>query len=102
MWGGVQLGPLGTTATSTLIVPATGDYNDGEIGGMMIGRGKRSTRRKPAPVLLCRPQIQNACPDANAGRRGGKPTTNRLSYDTACPPPKLTTKFYSLYRRILG
>jgi hypothetical protein len=35
---GVQLGPLGTTATNRLIVPALGDY-DGEIGGMMIGRG---------------------------------------------------------------
>jgi hypothetical protein len=23
------------------------------------------------------------CPDANPGRRGGKPATNRLSYDTA-------------------
>jgi hypothetical protein len=23
------------------------------------------------------------CPDANSGRRGGKPATNRLSYSTA-------------------
>jgi hypothetical protein len=37
---GVQLGPLGTAATNRLIVPATADYDDGEIGGMMIGRGK--------------------------------------------------------------
>jgi hypothetical protein len=37
--GEVQLGPLGTAATNRLIVPAPGDYNDGEIGGMMIGRG---------------------------------------------------------------
>jgi hypothetical protein len=36
-------------------VPAPGDYDDGEIGGM-IGRGNRSTRRKPAPVMLCPPQ----------------------------------------------
>jgi hypothetical protein len=27
-----------------------GDY--GAVGGMRIGRGKRSTRRKPAPVPL--------------------------------------------------
>jgi hypothetical protein len=47
--GGVQLGPLGTAATNRPIVPAPGDYNDGEIGGM-IGRGNQSTRRKPAPV----------------------------------------------------
>jgi hypothetical protein len=36
--GGVQLGPLGTAATSRPIVPAPGDYDDGEIGGMMIGK----------------------------------------------------------------
>jgi hypothetical protein len=38
--GGVQLGPLGTAATNRPIVLAPGDYDDGEIGGMMIGRGK--------------------------------------------------------------
>jgi hypothetical protein len=52
--GGVQLGPLGTAATNRPIVPAPGDYDGGEIGGM-IGRGKQSTRRKPAPVPLCPP-----------------------------------------------
>jgi hypothetical protein len=50
--GGVQLGPLGTAATNRPIVPALGDYDDGEIGGMMIGKGNRSTRRKLAPVPL--------------------------------------------------
>jgi hypothetical protein len=53
--GGVQLGPLGTEATNRPIVPAPGDYDDGEIDGTMIGRGNRSTRRKPAPVPLCPP-----------------------------------------------
>jgi hypothetical protein len=57
--GGVQLGPLGTVAANRPIVPAPGDY-DGEIGGMMTGRGNRSTRRKPAPVPLCPPQIPHA------------------------------------------
>jgi hypothetical protein len=56
--GGVQFGPLGTAATNTPIVPAPGNY-DGEIGGM-IGRGNRSTRRKPAPVPLCPPQTPHA------------------------------------------
>jgi hypothetical protein len=37
--GGVQLGPLGTAATNWPIVPAPGDYYDGEFGGMKIGRG---------------------------------------------------------------
>jgi hypothetical protein len=36
--GGVQLGPLGTAATNRPIVPTPGDYDDGEIGGI-IGRG---------------------------------------------------------------
>jgi hypothetical protein len=53
--GGVQLGPLGTAATNRPTVPALGDYDDGKIGGIMIGRGNRSTRRKPAPVPLCPP-----------------------------------------------
>jgi hypothetical protein len=53
--GGVQLGPLGTTATIKPIVPTPVDYDDGELGGMMSGRGDRSTRRKPAPVPLCPP-----------------------------------------------
>jgi hypothetical protein len=49
---GAQLGPLGTSATDWPIVPAPGDYDDGEFGGMEIGRGNRSTRRKPAPASL--------------------------------------------------
>jgi hypothetical protein len=49
--GGVQLGPLGTETTNRPIVPSPGDYGDEEIGGM-IGRGNRSTRRKPAPAPL--------------------------------------------------
>jgi hypothetical protein len=81
--GGAQLGPLGTAATYWPIVPAPGDYDDGEIGGMMIGKGNRSTRRKLAPMPLCPPQTPHDCPDANPGRRGGKPATNRLNYGTA-------------------
>jgi hypothetical protein len=57
--GGVQLGPLCNAATNRPTVPAPGDYDDGEIGGM-IGRGKRSTRRKPAPVPHCPPQNPHA------------------------------------------
>jgi hypothetical protein len=57
--GGVQLGPLGTATTNRRIVLAPGDYDDGEIGGM-IGRGNRSTRRKPAPVQLCPPLTPHA------------------------------------------
>jgi hypothetical protein len=52
------LGPLDTAAINRPIVPAPVDY-DGGIGGM-IGRGNRSTRRKPAPVPLCPPQTPHA------------------------------------------
>jgi hypothetical protein len=63
--GGVQLGPLGTAATNRPIVPAPGDYDDREIGGM-IGMGNRSTVRKIAPVPLC-PQTPHAVPRREPG-----------------------------------
>jgi hypothetical protein len=50
--------------------------------GMRIGRGNRSTLRKPAQVPLRPPQIPHNL-GSNPGRRGGKPATNRLSYGTA-------------------
>jgi hypothetical protein len=78
--GGVQLGPLGTAATNRPIVPAQGDYDDGEIGGMIIGRGNRSTLRKPSSVLLCPPQTPHAYQNANLGQCIGKPVTNCMSY----------------------
>jgi hypothetical protein len=55
--GGIQLDPLGTAATDWPIVPAPCDYDDGEFGGMKIGKGNRSTRRKLAPAPLCPPKI---------------------------------------------
>jgi hypothetical protein len=42
------------------------------VGGMRIGRGNRSTPRKPAPVPLSPPQIPHDL-GSNSGRRGGKP-----------------------------
>jgi hypothetical protein len=50
--GGIQLGPLDTSATNWPNVPAPCGYEDGGFGGMMIGRGNRNSRRKPAPVPL--------------------------------------------------
>jgi hypothetical protein len=58
------------------------DYDYGAVGGMRIGRGNRSTRRKPAPVPPCSPQNPHDL-GSNPGSRGGKPATNRLSYGTA-------------------
>jgi hypothetical protein len=55
---GVRLSPLGTLATVGLLYqPWMIDDDYGALGEMRIGRGNRSTRRKPAPVPLCPPQI---------------------------------------------
>jgi hypothetical protein len=62
------LGPLGTAATSRPIVPDPGD-------------SKYSEKTCPSAALsTTKPTF---CPDANSGRRGGKPATNSLSYGTA-------------------
>jgi hypothetical protein len=45
------------SARRPLIVPAPGDCEDGEFGGMKIGRGNRTIRRKPTPAAFCPPQI---------------------------------------------
>jgi hypothetical protein len=65
------LGPLGTAAINRPIFLALGDYDDAEIGGM-IGRGNRSTRRKPDPSTTLSITNPTCCPDANPGCRGGK------------------------------
>jgi hypothetical protein len=81
--GGVQLGPFGTAAINRPIVPAPGDNDDGEIGGMMIGGGKPKYSEKTGPSAALSTINPTCCPEANPGRRGGKPVTNRLSYGTA-------------------
>jgi hypothetical protein len=65
----VELSPLGRSATDWPIVLAPGDCDDGEFDGMKIGKGNRSTRRKPAPGPLCPPQI----PLARTGLEPGLP-----------------------------
>jgi hypothetical protein len=63
-WGGTK--SLGTAATSDLLYkPQMIDEDDcGAIGGMKIGRGNRSTRRKPClnmlRLCLSLPQIVNS------------------------------------------
>jgi hypothetical protein len=58
-FSGVGLSPVGTAATTGLLFkPQMIDEGDcAAIGGMKIGRGNQSTRRKPAPAPLCPPQI---------------------------------------------
>jgi hypothetical protein len=93
--GGVQLVPFGTAATNRHIVPAPGDYDDGDMGGMN-GTGNRSTRRKPAPVPLRPPQTPHAVRTLNPGRSCGKPATNRLNYGTDHPVFNLAVVFKSI------
>jgi hypothetical protein len=72
------LGPLGTATTNRPIVPHPGDYDDGEIGGMI---GKVNRRTYPSTALTT--TNPTCCSDANPGSRVGNPETNRLSYGTA-------------------
>jgi hypothetical protein len=55
----VRLSPLGTAATTWPLyqLQMVDDDVCGAIGGMKIGRGKLSTRRKPALMPLCPPEI---------------------------------------------
>jgi hypothetical protein len=61
---------LGNAANAGLLYQPRmiGDGKCGEIGGIKIGKGKRSTLRKPAPAPLCPPQIpQNTRPGVEPG-----------------------------------
>jgi hypothetical protein len=93
--GGVQLGPLGTAATNGPIVHTPGDYDDGEIGGM-IGRGNRRTRRKPAPVPLCPLQTPHA---ARARTRAAAVGSQRLTaWATARPSIPVPIHHICMYK----
>jgi hypothetical protein len=83
------LGPLGTAATMRPIVSAKDDYDDGEIGEM-IGRGNRSTRRKPAPVPLCPLLTPHA-----ARMRTRAAATKSLSYGTAHVSAKCVLRIHT-------
>jgi hypothetical protein len=63
------MGPLGISAINWPIVPATNDNKNEEFGGIMIGRGNRNTRRKPAAVPLCPPQIPHDLTGREPGDR---------------------------------
>jgi hypothetical protein len=58
------------------------DHEYGTVGGMRIDRGNRSTRRTCPSTVLSTTNPTWPDPDSNPRRRGGKPVTNRLSYDT--------------------
>jgi hypothetical protein len=73
------------TTTDLLYQPQRIDDGDcGAVRGIKIGRGNRSTRRKPAPAPLCSPQIPHDLSwDRTRAAAGGRPATNRLSCGAA-------------------
>jgi hypothetical protein len=65
------------------MVPVLGDCEDGEFGGMKIGRGTEVRRENLPSTTLSTTNPTWPDPGANPSRRGGKPATNRLSYGAA-------------------
>jgi hypothetical protein len=76
--GGVQTGSTRHVGHFWPIVPAPGECEDGEFGGMNIGR-ETEVLGEILPSAILSP-TNPTWPDsgANPGRRGGKPATNRL------------------------
>jgi hypothetical protein len=62
------------------------DYECGTIGGM-LGTGNQSTRRKPAPVPLCSPQIPH---DLTRARTRAAAVGSRLLTTLAMARPRCT------------
>jgi hypothetical protein len=56
-WGETGVHLVRRPLTGLLYLLRIDDDECGTVGGMRIGRGSRSNRRKHAPVPLCPPQI---------------------------------------------
>jgi hypothetical protein len=102
--GGVRLSPLGTSATIGLLnQPRMVDDDDyGAVRGMRIGRGNRSTRRKPVPVPLCPSQIPY---DLTWDRtRAAAAGSQRLTAWAVARPQNIALKYiqYYIYRTHLS
>jgi hypothetical protein len=87
-WGGGRLSPRGTSATNWPTVPAPDDrwwwwwwMRSSRWNENWHGKPKYSEKTCPSTTL---PTTNPTWPDlgSNSGRRGGKPATNRLNYDT--------------------
>jgi hypothetical protein len=78
---GVRLSPLGTAVTTGLLYqPQMIDDGDcAAIGGMKIGRGNRSTWRKPATAPLCPPQVPHDQTGLEPGSPRWRSATNRFN-----------------------
>jgi hypothetical protein len=98
---GVRLSPLGTAATTGLLYqPQIIDDGDcGAIGGMKIGRGNLSSRRKPALAPLCPPQIPHD--QSRARTRAAAVGSQRLTAWAMARPTFVSSAciFASVFRR---
>jgi hypothetical protein len=79
---------VGTAAINRPIVPAPVDQDDGQFEGNGC-QVKPKYSEKTCPSAALPTTNPTCCPDANPGRRGGKPATNRLYYGTALHHDKL-------------
>jgi hypothetical protein len=80
----VRLSPVGTAATIGLLYQSQmmDDGDCGEIGGKLAGETEvLGENLLNATLSTTNPTWPD--PGSNPGRHGGKPATNRLSYDTA-------------------
>jgi hypothetical protein len=76
------LGPLGTAATNGLLCePRVIMMMERNWWNDWQGKPKYSEKTCPSAALST--TNPTSCPDANPGRRGGKPATNCLSNGTA-------------------
>jgi hypothetical protein len=67
--------PLVIAATNRPIVPAPSNYDDGEIGGMMVWQAKpKYSEKNPAPVPLCPPQTSHAARTRTRAAAVGNPS----------------------------
>jgi hypothetical protein len=80
-WSGAESTITEATTGLVYLSGMTMDDERGAVGGM-IGRGNRSTRRKPAPVPFCSPQIPHELKRDRT--RVTAVGSQRLSYDTTC------------------
>jgi hypothetical protein len=86
--------PLGTATTNRPFVPTPCDYDDGAIGRTMIGRETEVLGQNLSQCHFVHHKPHILCPDANLGRRGGKPAANCFSYGMAKNIVSLALKEY--------
>jgi hypothetical protein len=84
-WGWSPFGSTRHCCHQLPIVPAPGDYDDGEFW-WNDWQGKPKYSDETCSNAALSTTHSTCCPDANPGRCGGKPATNRLSYGTALGP----------------